>query len=250
MWGTVITVDVRQPVDGELLDRVIAWFHLVDQRFSTWRADSEIRRLGRGELRLGDVSADVREVLALCDRIRADTWGAYEVIVAADPRVTWQEGFAPIDPSGMVKGWALDRAGALLRDAGVHNFAINAGGDVLVAGSSGDGSAWRVGIQHPEVRDGVMGTVAATDAGVATSGLYERGAHIVDPRRGERATALTAATVVAPSLAVADGYATALVALGEDASRWMSDHPEVAAAIVDAHGCVSVTEAFARMRII
>ena len=249
VWGTVVTVDVRQPVAGDLLDRVERWFHVVDERFSTWRADSEICRLGRGDVRLADVSDDVREVLDLCDGVRADTWGAFDVAVANDPRVVWREGYAPIDPSGLVKGWALDRAADILRQAEVHNFAINAGGDVLLAGHSGDGTSWRVGLQHPGTRDRVMGAITVTDAGVATSGRYERGDHVVAPRTGKPATALAAATVVTPTLAVADGYATGLLALGDDARRWLSEHPHVAALIVDADDVVVSTPAFERLRV-
>ncbi|HVT77374.1 MAG TPA: FAD:protein FMN transferase, partial [Acidimicrobiales bacterium] len=213
-------------------------------RFSTWRDDSEISRLGAGTLRVEETSADVREVLRLADAMRAYTGGAFDIGVGGDPRVTRWEGLGVVDPSGVVKGWALERAAAMLHGAGVHNFAINAGGDVVTSGHAAEGEPWRVGIQHPYQRDRVACTVAVTDGGVATSGRYERGDHIVDPRTGVPATALVAATVVADSLAFADAVATALMALGADAPRWLEDHPDVAAFLIDPAGMTTSTAAF------
>jgi thiamine biosynthesis lipoprotein len=248
MWGTVISVDVRDAVAAAVIDDVFEWFRHVDTTFSTWRDDSEISRLGRAELRLDDASTETREVLELCDRLRAETWGAFEVNVASDPRVVQRPGFAPIDPSGVVKGWALDHAGGLLRAAGAGNFAINAGGDVLVAGAPARGERWRVGIQHPHRRDALADTVHVTDTGVATSGRYERGDHVIDPRTGAPATHLVAATVLHPELAVADAYATALVALGPDSTQWLTERPDVAAMTIDANGMVTLSAAYERHR--
>ena len=134
IWGTAITIDVRDPVPPEVVDGVCAWFQRVDDIFSTWRADSEVSRLARRELSLREVSADLRTVLELCDKVTEDSHGAFDIYVGADPRVEPREGLGPIDPSGLVKGWALQRAAEDLRRAGATNFAINAGGDVITAG--------------------------------------------------------------------------------------------------------------------
>jgi thiamine biosynthesis lipoprotein len=118
LWGTVISVDVRDPIAAAVIDDVFEWFQHVDTTFSTWRDDSEISRLGRAELRLDDASIETREVLELCDRLRAETWGAFEVNVASDPRVAPRPGFAPIDPSGIVKaGRSIERASCCVRPA-------------------------------------------------------------------------------------------------------------------------------------
>jgi thiamine biosynthesis lipoprotein len=186
----------------------------------------------------------VREVLDRCERLRGETWGAFDVNVGADPRATPREGLGPIDPSGLVKGWALDRAGTMLRQADVANFAINAGGDVLVGGHATPGEPWRVGIQHPWERDRVACTVAVTDAGVATSGRYERGDHVLDPRTGRPATALMAASVIAPELADADGYATGILALGHESRRWLEQRPDLAACTITADGTLTTSAAW------
>jgi thiamine biosynthesis lipoprotein len=216
----------------------------VDALFSTWRDDSEVSRLGRHELRLADVSPEVREVLELCEVVRAETWGAFDVNVAADPRVVRREGFGPVDPSGLVKGWALDRAATMLRERGVQDFAVNAGGDVVVAGEPEAGQPWRVGIQHPVDRAAVACVVGVRDAGVATSGRYERGDHIIDPRTGQPATALVAVSVVSDRLALADGYATGVLALGTDAGGWLEQRPDLAVLTIDEAGTVTTTAAF------
>jgi FAD:protein FMN transferase len=214
-WGTVIVVDVRDAHDETMLDDCFAWFRAVDERFSTWRPDSEIMRVARGELRVEGAHATVREVLALSESMRLESDGAFDITYASHPAVAPAPGRAPLDPSGIVKGWAVQRAAELLRDAGATRFFVNAGGDVYAAGTPEPaGSGWRVGIQHPLVRDRVAAVVAVADRAVATSGTYERGEHVFVPRSGKPARDFSAVTVVGPDLAVADAYATAVMALG------------------------------------
>jgi FAD:protein FMN transferase len=114
----------------------------------------------------------------------------------------------------------------MLMTSGVGRFSIGAGGDVLVRGrpDSGDAaSRWRVGVQHPWERDRVAAVLSVVDAAVATSGRYERGDHIIDPRTGRPAVDLVAATVVGPDLGIADAFATALMVRGaEDGLRWLA----------------------------
>jgi thiamine biosynthesis lipoprotein len=223
IWGTAIGVDVRDPITDALLDEVFDWFRQVDDVFSTWRDETEIRRLGRGELRRAEASNDVRTVLALCDRVTEESRGAFDITFGGDPRVAPREGFAPLDPSGLVKGWALDRAAEQLEQAGLRNFSINAGGDVIIRGHPEPGEPWRVGIQHPWERMSVAAVVGGTDLAVATSGRYERGEHVIDPRTGTHPHGLMSVTVIGGELALADGYATAAVVLGDEGMQWLAD---------------------------
>jgi thiamine biosynthesis lipoprotein len=248
IWGTAITVDVRDPIVPEAVDGVFAWFQRVDAIFSTWRADSEISRLSRGELSLCDVSHELCAVLDLCDQVSEDSHGAFDIYVGADPRVALREGLGPIDPSGLVKGWALQRAAHDLRQAGAENFAMNAGGDVITAGRPRPGALWRVGVRHPWQRDRVAMVLDVSDVGVATSGRYERGDHIIDPRTGEPATGLMSVTIVAEELALADGYATAALVLGAEGPAWLAERALAAAAIFD-DGTSVVTNALRRYRV-
>jgi thiamine biosynthesis lipoprotein len=188
------------------IERAFGWLRWVDRTFSTYRPDSEISRLNRGALALRETHPLVREVLDRCAALRTDTGGAFD---AGAPRP------GAIDPSGLVKGWAVDRAVALLEEAGARRICVNAGGDVAVRGGP-----WRVGIRHPHRPDRLAAVLRITDAAVATSGAYERGAHIVDPRTGRPPTGVVAVTVVGPDLATTDAYATAAFALGSDGPAW------------------------------
>lgn len=250
-WGTVISLDVRCPVTVAQADEVFAWFGVMDDLFSTWRPDSEISRLGRRQLSIDQASPEVRTVLELCEKVRIDSHGAFDVRFAEDPRVIIRDGFAPVDPSGLVKGWALQRAAELLRRGGITDFAINAGGDVITAGHPEPGQPWRVGIQHPFQSDRLAAVVAVTGLGVATSGRYERGDHVIDPRTGQPSTDLLSVTVVADDLALADGYATAALALGHDGMSWLGSLPGVAAMAVNgaiSDECtVTLTDSFAAL---
>jgi thiamine biosynthesis lipoprotein len=210
--GTVITVDVRDAdMPESAMDAVFAWFHDVDETFSTFRTDSEISRLSRGELREHECSSDVREVLALCEKVRVCSNGSFDIRRGGG-----------IDPLGLVKGWSAERASTMLEAAGARNFFINAGGDFVVRGRPEPGRAWRLGIRHPEQADRVAAVLAIRDVAVATSGTYERGEHIIDPRSGSPPSGLLSMTVVGPSLTFADAYSTAAFVMGERGAAWVA----------------------------
>lgn len=251
IWGTAVGVDVRGPGHADVVDDLFAWFQRVDDLFSTWRDDTEISRLARGELEREQVSPEVHTVLALCDRVSAESHGAFDIAFGADPRVAPREGLGPIDPSGLVKGWVLDVAAERLRAAGAARFTLNAGGDVIAHGGPAPGQPWRVGVQHPWVRDQVAAVLVGADLAVATSGAYERGGHIIDPRTGRSATGLASVTVVGADipLALADGYATAAVVLGAGGMDWLAALPSVEAMAITDAKTVVVTDGFDRYRL-
>ena len=119
-----------------------------------------------------------------------------------------------IDPSGLVKGWAVDRAAQILDLAGARNYSINAGGDIRLRGGALPSLVWRVGIQHPFIRDKVAAVVESDDLAIATSGTYARGSHILNPHTGEPPAGVLSVTIVGPDLATADAYATVIYAMG------------------------------------
>jgi FAD:protein FMN transferase len=191
---------------GAALDDVFGWLRWVDATFSTYDRRSEISRWGRGELALRDAHPLVRDVLGRCARLRGETGGAFDI--------RFRPG-APPDPSGLVKGWAIERAAERLAAAGARDFCLDAGGDVVVRGGP-----WRIGIRHPRRRERLAGVLALRDGAVATSGAYERGEHVLDPRTGHPPRGVLGVTVVGPDLGVADGYATAAFALGAAGPAW------------------------------
>ncbi len=212
IMGMPIAIDVRDPlVDPVAVEAAFAWLRLVDETFSTYRDDSEISRLNRGALAEADASPDVQEVLLRCEQLREETGGYF------DARAPMP---GAIDPSGLVKGWSVDRAARILDAAGARNYHLNAGGDIRVRGCPEPGRPWRVGIQHPLVADRVAAVVEANDLAIATSGEYERGKHIVNPRTGRPPDGVLSVTVVGPDLGTADAYATAAFAMGPAGPRW------------------------------
>ena len=217
VMGTVVSFDFRggKPPSGAL-ERAVAWLHEVDGRFSPYRPDSEVSRLADGTMAERDAHPDVRAILAMCEALRVDSDGAF------DARRWSSDG--RLDPSGLVKGWAVQRAADELDTVGVRDFAIGAGGDIVARGGPEPGRAWRVGIRHPREVDRVGPVLAVTDLAVATSATYERGPHIRDPRTERASGDLQSLTVVGPSLTWADAYATTAFVLGLDGLTWVADH--------------------------
>jgi len=241
LMGMVIGVDVRDALRPAALDEAIedvfAWLHHVDATFSTYRPDSQISRIGRGELSPAEACTDVRWVLDRCEELRVETDGYFDA--RANPR-------RALDPSGLVKGWAVERASAMLAAAGAVNHCINAAGDIRTRGEPEPGRRWHVGVVHPFHRDALCALVAVGDAGVATSGVAERGGHVFDPRTATPAGDLASVTVIAAELIRADTYATAALAMGTAAPAWLAGLAGVEALVIDAGGHAWETAGFHR----
>lgn len=211
IMGMPIVVDVRDVDDEAALEPVFDWLRWVDQTFSTYSVESEISRLNCGELRLEDADADVREVLARCDELRAETNGYFDVRAARDDYA---------DPSGLVKGWSVERAATIANELGWRNYAINAGGDIRLRGGALPERVWRIGIQHPQHRQQIVAVVEGDDLAIATSGAYARGEHVFDPHTRRPPEGVLSVTVTGRDLATADAYATAAFAMGVRGPAW------------------------------
>ncbi len=226
-FGTDRFVDAEQT--DAAVRRASAALHEVDRVFSPYREDSDITRLRRGDLDLADAHASVRGVLEACERAETATGGLFSA--------RWQGWF---DPTGYVKGWAVEQAfrdhlEPLLSRPGATAIGINAGGDMQLATAPGSDWTWNIGIADPVKPGHLLATVAITSGAVATSGTSERGAHIIDPRSGLPAVDLTSATVVADSLTTADLWATAAMVAGDDLG-WIRRAPTRSGLIVTANG--------------
>jgi FAD:protein FMN transferase len=242
VMGTVVSLSLPDGGAGSgPADAAFAWLHEVDMRFSPFRPESEVSRLIRGELAASAVSVDLAEVLDLCETVEVLSDGAFDI------RGHRKDG-AP-DPTGLVKGWAIERAAKLMAGAGIERGCLNAGGDVLAWGGRAVGEPWRIGIAHPERHDAVAVVLEASDLAVATSGTTERGRHIVDARTRLPADALLTTTVVGPSLARADGYATAAFAMGVAGLRWCRGLPGYEACALTRDGQLLTTAGFGRYRV-
>ena len=225
----------------------------VDERFSTWKAASELSQLRRGEIRVEQVSGEMHEIIDRCVHALKVSGGYFDA---------WSQpgGF---DPTGIVKGWAGDRALAMLRAAGVPGAMVNAGGDIAAYGTTPEGAPWRIGVRDPFAID-QMRAVVEIDGAVATSGDYERGEHINNPRAratqvtdttptklasatqvtGAMPTKLASATVTGPELALADAMATAVFAGGASMLARIEALEGHEAFVIDVHGMGYATPGF------
>jgi thiamine biosynthesis lipoprotein len=215
IMGMPISIHLRgasalTPAAEQAVAQAYAVFREMDRIFSTYRDDSDLMRLRREEVDVSAVSPLVQEARAIGERAERETLGAFTTMLPTG------QGDLAFDPTGLVKGWAVDRAAECLRDLPGTSSCINAGGDLLVVPSSdlpleGAGSiAWRVGIENPRDRSQIASTVSLTHGAVATSGTAARGAHLYDPRTGEMVGRSGSVTVVGPTLLWADIWATAL----------------------------------------
>ena len=247
VMGTVVTFDVRAPAPARgirataesvevAVQAAVGWLHWVDLTFSTYQYGSEVNRLDRGELAVAECSVEVRQILSLCHELDKATGGFFDA---------WAT--ARFDPSGVVKGWSIEQASSILVAAGFPDHAIDGGGDVRLRGRPGPGQYWHVGVRHPCYPGAYSAALSLAEGAVATSGTYQRGAHVVNPRTGRPATELLAVTLVGPELTITDAYATAALAMGAEAPAWLAGLDGYEAQVVSEQGRGWSTPGFKRL---
>lgn len=226
--GTAVTIaidagDLDAAASRHAIEEACAVLHAADRVFSTYRPDSAISRMRRGELALSDAPPEVADVLDICHVVGRLTGGWFDA---------WGDSEG-VDPTGVVKGWAVQRAAEVLRAAGVVDGSVNGGGDIQVLGVP-----QRIGVRSPDRADR-LACVVEVDGAIATSGTYERGDHI----RGEGGAVL-AATVIGPDLTLADPLATALFAEGVDGLERIERIADYEAVVIDLDGHLRPTTGF------
>jgi len=228
VWGTVLFIDVTSSVEIETaIVNVSKYVHQVDEIFSTYKESSIISQLRRGEIDIEQCPPEVIEVWNLCAFVKELTEGAFDPWAVAG-------GF---DPSGLVKGGAADRCAEILLAVGAEHIQVNAAGDLALRGGFTPEQPWSIGVVNPDNRLEILQTFEINDGAIATSGTYERGAHINDPHTGMIAIGAKSATVIGPNGAIADALATALMVAGRDGGVWFTT-PELSdysAWVIDRH---------------
>ncbi|HUY85036.1 MAG TPA: FAD:protein FMN transferase [Candidatus Dormibacteraeota bacterium] len=203
IMGMPISVVIEDEAANEAAFKVARdYFHYVDKRYSPYKPMSEVSKVNAGlpESRWSD---EMKTILRLCQETKEQTRGYFDA---------YHEG--KLDPSGLVKGWAVNNTAAKLRELGYKNFYVEAGGDIQVSGHNADSQPWSVGIRNPFNRDEVIKVVRVTTEGVATSGTYVRGQHIYNPLRHTEIKDVASLTVIGPNIYDADRFATAAFAMG------------------------------------
>ena len=222
VWGTVVDVDIASVIISEAeldsaMEKVIEFCRDVDRDFSTYKIDSWVSRVRRGEIAIDDCPENIREVWEFCGQAKYLSDGAFDPWAVVD-------GF---DPSGLVKGWAADICADMLVAAGAQHVQVNAAGDLALRGGWFDPTdsqvkPWKIGVVNPDNRQEVLKIFEITDGAIATSGTYERGAHINDPFTGMIAIGAKSATIVGDKGWLCDALATAVMVAGTDAAVWFS----------------------------
>lgn len=236
LMGMPITIDVVDAtVTQDNLDQIFEYFSSVDHTFSTYKETSEISQLNRGELLVEHASGSMKTILALSEQTKEDTHGYFDI---------QRDGLH--DPSGIVKGWAIQNAAQMLKDRGFRHFYIDAGGDIQVAGNN-HGKPWRIGIRNPFNRSENVKVLALTDRGVATSGTAIRGQHIYNPyHRNTPILEIVSLTVIGPNIYEADRFATAAFAMGRKGIQFLEKLTGFEGYLIDAQARATLTSEFER----
>jgi thiamine biosynthesis lipoprotein len=238
VMGMPITIEIAgDDVDPAHFERLYSYFEHVEEVFSPFRATSETSRINSGLLRLEDSSEEMRTVARLAEKTRVETKGYFDVNRGG-----------VFNPAGIVKGWAAYQASEILRQAGIWDFYIEAGGDIQLSGRNGSGEDWAVGIRNPFERDEIVKSLRLSDMGIATSGTYVRGQHIYDPVAAVGAPTgdIVSVTVLGPNVYEADRFATAAFAMGREGIHFLERERGLEGYMVDKDGVATMTSGFAQ----
>lgn len=237
MMDMPITVEIVDNSAAEKdLKKIFAYFDYIDNKFSTFKNSSEITKINQGKLRRDNYSQDMQTLLALAAITKKETNGYFDI---------QQKG--KLDPSGVVKGWAINESAKLLTRAGFRNFYIEAGGDIQVSGKNQDGESWKIGIRNPfSTGEIVKALVFSHNEGVATSGTYERGLHIYNPKTQKPVKEIVSLTVIGPDIYEADRFATAAFAMGRGGIYWIEKMPGLEGYLIDSQGMATFTSGFGK----
>jgi thiamine biosynthesis lipoprotein len=235
LMGMPITIEIIDSTATEAdLAAIYDYFQTVEDRFSPFQESSEVSRLNAGQLAPADYSPDLQLVLKLSEQTKQETNGYFDI---------YHQGRC--NPSGLVKGWAISNAAALLKQKGFKNYYINAGGDIEAAGRNAAGQIWRVGIANPRHPREIVQSVKIENRGIATSGTYQRGQHIYNPHQPDhQLIELLSCTVIGPNIYEADRFATAAFAMGRAGLDFIAGRPGLEAYLIDNQGRTASTAGF------
>jgi len=228
LMGMPITVDILDPsVSQKNLDRIFAYFTYVDNKFSTYKKNSEISRINTSKIK--NYSSDMVEVLKLCRQTKNETNGYFNILHNGK-----------LDPSGLVKGWSILKAANLIKQMGFIDYYIEVGGDIQVGGKT-----WTVGIRNPFKIKEIVKIINLKNKGVATSGTYLRGQHIYNPFfPGREIKDIVSLTVIGPNVYEADRFATAAFAMGGKGVNFIENLPGFEGYQIDSKGIATMTGNF------
>jgi thiamine biosynthesis lipoprotein len=146
----------------------------------------------------------MKKILKLCEETKKETNGYFDINLNGI-----------LDPSGLVKGYAIFQGSLMLKNKGFRNFYVEIAGDIQVFGKNENRENWKVGIQNPFNLNEIVKVVKLSNKGIATSGIYRRGGHIYNPKEKTTASEIASISVIGPNIYEADRFATVAFAMGE-----------------------------------
>ena len=210
-----VVIDIADKnINDSVFEEIFNYLRYIDEKFSTYKKNSEIEKINRNEIGHELYSDDMKKVLTLADQTKQETNGYFDIRFNGK-----------LDPSGLVKGFAIYNAANMLKNKGYKNFYIDIAGDIELSGVSSDGNKWSVGIENPFDRSKVIKVLALTDRGIATSGNYIRGDHIWNNKDNKINNSVVSITVIGENVYESDRFATAAFAMGEEGINFMENLP-------------------------
>lgn len=230
IMGMPITLMAHdKALDTEQVEKIFTLFTDIDEKYSPYKQESEVSRLNKVSRLKRHYSHELARILKLAEETKQASKGYFDV-----------EHNGVFDPSGIVKGWAIQKAADTL-SLWTHDFYIEAGGDIQVAGTNEEGNPWRIGIRNPFERSEHVTAVKLTNQAIATSGTAIRGAHIYDPINDSKLTSIVSLSVIAPRIVDADRMATAAFAMGEKGIYFIENLPGYEAYMINEQGIATQT---------
>ncbi len=237
LMGMPITVEIpKESLALNSIDQVFDYFNCVEQKFSPYKETSEVSKVNQGLLPINEYSTDMEQVLKLCEETKSLTDGYFDIFHNGK-----------IDPSGLVKGWAIYNASKILDKYEFQNYYIEAGGDIQVKGKNEKNELWRIGIRNPFNIQEIIKIVQIGNQGIATSGTYIRGQHVYNPhQRNQDISEIVSLTVIGPNIYEADRFATAVFAMGKRGIEFIEKLNGFEGYQIDKQGIGTYTSGFER----
>jgi thiamine biosynthesis lipoprotein len=236
LMGMPITVEIADAsAEKADIDAVFSYFENIEERFSFFKADSEISSINDGRIKESQWSSDMRTIFSLAEKTKRETNGYFDISIPG----------GKYNPSGIVKGWAIYNASKMLLSKGFHNFYVDAGGDIQAHGKNEQDLYWSVGIKHPFDQGQIVKVIYLKDRGIATSGTYIRGQHIYDPyERNKCITEIVSMSVIGPDVFEADRFATAAFAMGSRGIDFIENLEGFEGYVINKDGIATKTSGF------
>ncbi len=234
IMGMPIIVEIINGT-GETVDAAFDYFKDIDERFSTYKNESEITKINQKKITEREYSKDMKEMFVLAEQTTRETDGYFSII----------QNDGTIDPSGLVKGWAINRVAKLIESFEYRNYFLDVAGDIQSCGVNKEGKEWTIGIRNPFDESSIVKVISPRGHGVATSGTSIRGQHIYNPHKPESVIDdIVSLTVIGPDIYEADRFATAAFAMGGKGIAFIENLSGFEAYQINSEGIATMTSKF------